>query len=223
MFDLSRGGVCLLLIDMQNEFLSEKGYFAVHQGWPVAEFAGVTANCRRLLEAARAGGRSVMYTATGYAPDGSDAYVRCHRILPTLFLEKDGRPRKPDAAVIRGSWGAEIIDELRPRPEDYVVHKQLFNAFYQTELEMMLRCRGVNTLIVGGIITEVCVESTVREAFIRDFDVLEVSDAVGSWSRERHEASLRAVDFSYGRVIDTGLAVELLRGGAAAQSDKEEK
>ena len=74
----------------------------------------------------------------------------------------------------------------------------------------MLRCWHINTLIVCGMITEVCVESTIREAFVRDFDVLEVSDAVGSWSQSRHEASLQAVDFSYGRVTDTASVLQLL-------------
>lgn len=203
MFDLTQGNVALVIIDMQNEFLSDQGYFAVKQGWPVHTFQERIDNCVRLRKAAKESGCKVIYTATGYAPDGSDAYVARHRILPTIFLEKDGNPRKPDAAVIKGSWGAEIIPELAPDADDYVVHKQRFNAFYQTELELMLRCWDVKTLIVCGMITEVCVESTIREAFVRDFDVLEVSDGVGSWSQERHEASLRAVDFSYGRVVNT--------------------
>lgn len=210
MFDLTQGGVCLLLIDMQNEFLSEKGHFATRQGWPVSTFQERIRNCVALRNAARESGCKVMYTATGYAPDGSDAYVARHRILPTIFLEPDGRPRKADAAVLKGSWGAQIIDELTPAQDEYVVHKQRFNAFYQTELELMLRCWHIDTLIVCGMITEVCVESTIREAFVRDFDVLEVSDAVGSWSQARHEASLQAVDFSYGRVTDTVSVLELL-------------
>lgn len=210
MFDLTQGGVSLLLIDMQNEFLSEKGYFAQKQGWPVSAFRQKIDHCVMLRKAARESGCKVIYTATGYAPDGSDAYVSRHRILPTIFLEPDGRPRKPDAAVLKGSWGAQIIDELAPGQDEYVVHKQRFNAFYQTELELMLRCWHIDTLVVCGIITEVCVESTIREAFVRDFDVLEVSDAVGSWSQARHEASLRAVDFSYGRVTDTAAVLEML-------------
>ena len=122
MFDLTQGGVCLLLIDMQNEFLSEKGYFATRQGWPVSTFQERIRNCVALRNAARESGCKVMYTATGYAPDGSDAYVARHRILPTIFLEPDGRPRKADAAVLKGSWGAQIIDELTPAQDEYVVH-----------------------------------------------------------------------------------------------------
>lgn len=217
MFDLTEGNVCLVMIDMQNEFLSDKGYFAVTQGWPVHTFAQKIENCRRLLDAARRSDCRILYTATGYAPDGSDAYVARHRILPTLFLEKDGRPRKADAAVIKGSWGAEIIPELAPQEGDYVVHKQRFNAFYQTEMELMLRCWNVQTLIVCGMITEVCVESTIREAFVRDFDVLEVADGVGSWNEERHLASLRAVDFSYGRVTDTEAVLRMLEARRRAR------
>ncbi len=216
MFDLSKGNTCLLIVDMQNEFLDKKGYFPTTQGWPVETFKGTIGNCVKLKEAAKASGCKVIYTATGYSPDGSDAYVSRHTILPTLFLEKDGRPRKANAAVLKGSWGAGIIPELTPDTDDYVVHKHRFNAFYQTELELMLRCWNIQTLIVCGIITEVCVESTVREAFIRDFDVLEISDAVGSWEEDKHEASLKAVDFSYGRVVDMPSILDMLAKRKAA-------
>ncbi len=210
MFDLTDQNVCLLIIDMQNEFLSPNGYFALKQGWPVESFQGCITQCQKLHRAAQESGCRVIYTATGYSPDGSDSYVACHTILPTIFIEPDGRPRTTDAAVVKGSWGAQIIPELAPAGEDYVIHKRRFNAFYQTELEHMLRCWKVDTLLVCGMITEVCVESTIREAFVRGFDVLEVRDAVGSWNQQRHEASLQAVDFSFGRVIDTQTALELL-------------
>ncbi len=209
-FDLSRNNVCLLLIDMQNEFLSKDGYFAVEKNWPVDAMKPQLENCVKLKAAAKAAGCKVMYTATGYAKDGSDAYVNNHSIHPLIFLNSDGSPRTADAAAIKDTWGAEIVPELAPDPEDYVVHKQRFNAFYQTELEMMLRCSGIKTLIVCGLITEVCVESTIREAFIRDFDVIEVSDGVASWSQKRHEASLENVEFSYGRVCDTETVLKML-------------
>lgn len=210
MCDLTKNSVALIIIDMQNDFLDEKGYFAVKQNWPVSHFNEVKKNIKELKEAVVKSGCKVIYTATGYSPDGSDAYTRRHNILPSIFIEKDGKPREDDSAVIKGTWGADIISELAPSKNDYVVHKRRFNAFYQTELEHMLRCWDIKTVIVTGVITEVCVESTVREAFIRDFDVLVASDGVGSWSRERHEASLRNIDFAYGRVFTTKQLIEMV-------------
>lgn len=200
-WDFEMGSACLLIIDMQNDFLSPEGYFAVNQHWPVERFRKMMEDVARLRREVKQAGGRVIYTATGYSPDGSDAYTNRHRILPSIFIEPDGRPRQHSAAVTKGSWGAEIIPALAPEGDDYVVHKRRFNAFYQTELEHMLRCWNIKTLIVTGVITEVCVESTVREAFIRDFDVLVVREGVGSWSKERHEASLVNMDFSYARVV----------------------
>ena len=107
---------------------------------------------------------------------------------------------------------AAIIPAPRPEGEDYVVHKRRFNAFYQTELEHMLRCWGIKTLIVTGVITEVCVESTVREAFIRDFDVLVDRDGVGSWDPKRHEASLVNMGFSYAKVAGQEELLAMING-----------
>lgn len=211
MFDLSRNNVCLLIVDMQNEFMREEGYFCKEKGWPVDIFTDQIERCQLLKKAAKEAGCKVMYTATGYAPDGSDAFVSNHLIHPLIFLNQDGTPRKANAAVLKGSWGAEIIDEIKPDSEDYVIHKQRFNAFYQTELEMMLRCNNIKTLIICGIITEVCVESTVREAFIRDFDVIEVTDGVGSWEQDRHEASLKNMEFCYARLCDTETVLKMLK------------
>ena len=143
---LDMRSTCLLIIDMQNDFLSPEGYFAVHQGWPVAYFDKTTEAIVRLRRAVKEAGGRVIYTATGYSPDGSDAYTSRHTILPSIFIEPDGRPRRHDSAVVKGSWGAEIIPALEPEGEDYVVHKRRFNAFYQTELEHMLRCWGIKTV-----------------------------------------------------------------------------
>lgn len=213
---LDMSSTCLLIIDMQNDFLSPEGYFAKNQHWPVEAFRKTSDAIVQLRQAVKEAGGRVIYTATGYSPDGSDAYTRRHTILPSIFIEPDGQPRCHDSAVIKGSWGAEIIPALRPQGEDYVVHKRRFNAFYQTELEHMLRCWGIKTLIVTGVITEVCVESTVREAFIRDFDVLVDRDGVGSWDRDRHEASLVNMDFSYARVAEQTELLAMTGGRKAA-------
>jgi ureidoacrylate peracid hydrolase len=202
-FALDMPKTCLLVIDMQHDFVDPKGYFALKQGWPVGIFAEVAQNIRLLKAAVKTKGGRVIYTATGYSPDGSDAYTNRHSILPAIFIEPNGYPRPHNSAAIKGTWGADIIDGLLPDGEDYLVHKRRFDAFYQTELEHMLRCWGVTTLIVTGVTTEVCVETTVREAFVRDFDVLVASDGVGTWHKDRHEASLRAMDFSFARVAPT--------------------
>lgn len=197
MLNLDFSTTALLIIDMQNDFLDSEGYFGATQKWPVESFKDVTQTIVRLKKTIDRTSIKSIYTATGYSPDGSDAYTARHSLLPRMFIESDGKPRKHGAVAIRDTWGSEIIESLKPNSSDYLVRKRRFNAFYQTELEHVLRCWNIKTLLVTGVITEVCVESTVREAFIRDFDVIIVSDGVGSWDQSRHEASLNNMSFAY--------------------------
>lgn len=192
---------CFVIIDMQNDFLHPDGYFAVKQNWPVEQMSGIAAQIAKVKEFVRGKGGKVFYTATGYSPDGCDAYTKRHVIMPTLFIEPDGKPRQHDAAVIKDTWGSAILDSLKPKENDVVVPKRRFNAFYNTELDMMLKCNNIKTVVFSGVITEVCVESSVREAFARDYDVIVLSDCVGSWSMERHEASLKSMAFHCGPIL----------------------
>lgn len=114
-----------------------------------------------------------------------------------------------DFNVVRGTWGAQIVDSLTPGPDDHIISKRRYSAFYQTDLELCLRCWGIDTLIFTGVATEICVETTVRDAFIRDFDILVAGDAVASWDKEASRATLRTVEESFGAVLSCEKIVEL--------------
>jgi ureidoacrylate peracid hydrolase len=205
--NIKNNETCLLIIDMQNDFLSEEGYFAQKKNWPVSQFKDLIGRIAKLKEAADQKGWRTIYTQTGYAPDGCDSYTRVHNLIPDIFMEgqtpEEEQKRDHHSVLIKGTWGADIIDELKPGEKDYVISKRRFSAFYQTDLEHMLRSWGIKNVVVTGIVTEVCVESTVREAFIRDFDVIVVEDGVSSWNKKRHDASIENMKFAYAKISDT--------------------
>ena len=109
-----------------------------------------------------------------------------------------------------GSWDAALDSRLPVEPSDIVISKSRYSAFYGTELEQVLRQRGVRTLIICGVTTEMCVESTLRDGFFRDFRVVLAADAVASVDRARHAATLQTVECGFGAVISTADIIQAL-------------
>ncbi len=122
-----------------------------------------------------------------------------YRLPPLRFRDRAGRP--PDQFV-PGSWGWRIVDGLSPASAELVVQKPRYDAFLRTALEEDLRRGGVDTVVVGGVITNCCVDTTARSAFMRGFDVLVLDDCVGTFAQERdlHDAALRNLSLLFGVV-----------------------
>src|SRR5690606_9905987 len=129
-----------------------------------------------------------------------------HRIVPKMIV---GR-----RTCVRGTWGAEFVEELKPLPGERVVDKCRYSAFFNTDLEVGLRSRGIQTLIVTGVVAQVCVESTIRDAFFRDFDVILLRDCTASYDDQLYGATLKNVEISYGAVMTSTEIVDWLRAGA---------
>lgn len=170
----SRARVALLVIDMQRDFCSAGGY-AARAGLDVARLSSVIANIRRLLDAARAAGLTVVHTREGHLPDLSDCPP-----------EKLWRSRAAGAEIgsqgplgrllVRGEYGHDIIDELRPQAGELVIDKPGYGAFHRTWLDEELQQRDISALMLCGVTTEVCVHSTLREAIDRGYRCTLVSD-----------------------------------------------
>lgn len=184
----------LLVIDMQRDFL-EPGGFGAMLGNDVALLRTTIAPCQRLLAAARAAGLLVIHTREGHRPDLSDA-------PPAKLARGDGAEIRTGRIgdigpmgriLIRGEPGHDIIAELAPVAGEPVLDKPGKGAFYQTDLALILANRGIRTLLVAGVTTEVCVHTSVREANDRGFECLVVSDAVGSYFPEFHRVALAMV------------------------------
>ena len=186
--DLSK--TALVIIDMQRDFL-EPGGFGAALGNDVSRLQRAVAPCRAVLAAARRLGMLVIHTREGHRPDLSDA--------PPLKVERGDPATRIGASgpmgriLVRGEPGHDIIPELYPLSGEPVIDKPGKGAFYQTDLEIMLHSRAIGTLLVCGVTTEVCVNTTVREANDRGFRCIVLSDCCGSYFPEFHEAGLAMI------------------------------
>ncbi|MEU5672269.1 cysteine hydrolase family protein [Micromonospora sp. NPDC047762] len=184
-FDIST--TALLVIDMQRDFL-EPGGFGESLGNDVAQLRRTIAPLAALLAAARAVGLSVVHTREGHLPDLSDCPpAKLSRGAPSRRI---GDPGPKGRILVRGEYGHDIIDELRPLPDEPVIDKPGKGAFHATDLDVLLAGRGVRSLLVTGVTTEVCVHTTVREANDRGYECLVLADCVGSYFPEFHRVGL---------------------------------
>jgi len=186
-FELQPERCALLIIDMQRDFLEPGGFGAV-LGNDVSMLRRAIEPTRRVLVAARSAGVAVIHTREGHRPDLAD--------LPAAKLQRGrlgtriGDPGPMGRILVRGEPGHDLVPELAPIAGEPVVDKPGKGAFYATDLEAILRSRGIAQLIVCGVTTEVCVNTTVREANDRGFDCLVLEDCVASYFDAFQKAGL---------------------------------
>ncbi|GAB2837408.1 cysteine hydrolase [Actinocorallia aurea] len=187
-FDLAT--TALLIIDMQRDFV-EPGGFGETLGNDVGMLRRVIPPLREVLDAARAAGMLVIHTREGHLPDLSDCPpAKLGRGEPSLRI---GDPGPKGRILIRGEYGHDIIDELKPLPDETVIDKPGKGSFYATGLQDLLTAEGITSLVVTGVTTEVCVHTTVREANDRGYECLVLSDCVGSYFQEFQDAGLAMI------------------------------
>jgi nicotinamidase-related amidase len=180
----------VVVIDMQRDFL-QPGGFGETLGNDVSLLSKAIGPCRALLEGVRRMGMLVIHTREGHRPDLSDApRAKVERGAPSLRI---GAPGPMGRILIRGEAGHDIVPELYPKPGEPVVDKPGKGAFYATDLHSILQNRGIESLIVCGVTTEVCVHTTVREANDRGYRCLVPGDCCGSYFPEFHEVGLRMI------------------------------
>ncbi len=180
----------IVMIDMQRDFL-EPGGFGEALGNDVSRLNSAVGPCRALLETARRREMLIIHTREGHRPDMSDApRAKVERGAPAMRI---GAPGPMGRILIRGERGHDIIEALAPRKGEPVVDKPGKGAFYATDLHLILQNRGIETLIVCGVTTEVCVHTTVREANDRGFRCLVPEDCCASYFPEFHEVGLRMI------------------------------
>jgi biuret amidohydrolase len=189
-FELMPSHSALLIIDMQRDFL-EPGGFGEMLGNDVSQLRRTIAPNRKLLEAWRRAGLQVIHTREGHRPDLSDLppAKKIRGRSPTYI----GDPGPMGRILVRGEIGHDIIPELCPLASEPVIDKPGKGAFFATDLHAILQHRGILQLVVTGVTTEVCVNTTVREANDRGYDCLVLEDCVGSYFPEFHEAGLKMI------------------------------
>jgi len=169
----------LLLIDIQNDFCHPNGVAGLH-GKSMAMMDGMLSHSSRLLQAARKAGVLVVHVQHTVLPiGGSDAPAWRYFLSP---LSPDG------AIVVHGTWGHGFMDAVKPLPGENILTKHRSSAFFNTQLDTLLRARQVRTIAICGVLAEGCVESTLRDSFHRDYYPVLVPDATASYSEEIHSA-----------------------------------
>jgi ureidoacrylate peracid hydrolase len=210
----------VIVVDMQNDFGSEGGMFAL-AGVDISGIRNAIAPTARVLSVARRAGLPVVYLKMGFRPDLSDAgglqapnWIK-HRPLRAgeVTMAPDGTASR---ILIRDTWNTEIVPELTPEPGDTVIYKHRFSGFFETELDQVLRSRSITSLIFTGCTTSVCVESTIRDAMFRDYTCLLLEDCtaepIGSGlSRSNHDASLLAIQLLVGWVSNSNELIKTLQ------------
>ena len=185
----------LLVVDMQNGFVSKGGSYDL-LGMNTEEYRKIIPKTKELIDFCIANLIPVFYTEAIREPSGIDLLTRVHRLLP---VTREERLKVP--ICVRGTWDAETIDEIKPANSDHVVIKRRDSAFQDTELRVWLQSEGINTLIICGVDTSICVETSLRDAFNIGYDVILISDATASGTSKHYETTLERVRDYYGLVM----------------------
>ncbi|MCC7347544.1 MAG: cysteine hydrolase [Variibacter sp.] len=188
---LDAATTALVVVDMQNDFCHPQGYYAGIRD--ISALQAAVAPNRLLLDRARQAGMTIAFTRLVY--DAAHGPMEERHAVKPLRWSSSGR------RLIPGSWGAAVVDALAPLPGEIVVDKAGYSAFHGTTLEQDLRDRGVRTVLLSGVVTYACVLATGFGAFDRDFDVILVNDAVGSWSATLGGSTGEIVDLLLGRSL----------------------
>ncbi|MDH4174425.1 MAG: cysteine hydrolase [Betaproteobacteria bacterium] len=186
-FEFEPASCALMIIDMQRDFV-DPGGFGEALGNDVSLLRKAIAPTKKVLDAARKRKMLVIHTREGHRPDLSD--LPRSKKLRGKLKAGIGDPGPMGRILVRGEHGHDIVDELKPAPGEPVVDKPGKGAFYATDLDSMLHNRGIHQLVVCGVTTEVCVNTSVREANDRGYDCLVLEDCVGSYFPAFQRAAL---------------------------------
>ncbi len=184
------GHTAVLVIDVQNDFCAAGGHIEAKLGKDVADCQAVVEPIQGLAAAARRAGAVVVWIKADY--DRAFLSPPIHARQVARGIEK--------AYCVSGTWGAEFY-RVGPGEGDLVIEKHRHSAFAGTELDQVLRDRGIRTVVMAGVQTHVCVESSLRDASARGYYVVVASDCVGSYDRDLHDKTLRCVYMHFGDVV----------------------
>jgi ureidoacrylate peracid hydrolase len=195
----------LVVIDIQNDFCAPGGTVD-REGGDVARVRAMLPTLKSLIDAARTAGVFVIFVRNAYSTEEN-------WYLSDVWLEQASRRRNGEAftkwdSCLPGSWQADFYDPIRPLPSEPIVTKHRYNAFHQTDLDLILRGHGIRTIITSGISSNICVESTARDAFMRDYYVVFPNDATAAYTEQAHAATLRVINSHFGEVVPTAEIIQ---------------
>jgi len=202
--DLKRTAV--IVIDMQNAFVSKGGMFDLG-GRDISHIPRIIGPNKKIIEVARAKNVKVVYAVHRLTHDVREVGpLSRYRFNPAW-----GNPEMRNGSILEGTWGTEIIDELKPREDEMVIVKRRFSAFSGTELDMMLKTFDIRYLIFTGVATNICVESSLRDASHLQYLPVLVSDAVAASPPSRQQASVDNIKEVFGWVTKSESVLDVLK------------
>lgn len=186
---INKESTAILVIDMLNDFIKPGGKMVLDTGKIIIEPS------RRLLEKARKDKIPIVYVNDAHRPG----------------LREDGEFKKRAEHCIEGTWGAEVIEELKPQQGDFIVKKRRFSGFYETDLDLTLKDLKVDTVITIGVVTNICVRSTIHDAFFRGYKVFVPRDCVMATGEREQQSSLYDIDTHFGEVTTSEIIIDQMQ------------
>ena len=211
-FAIDSARTAVIVVDMQNDFGAEGGMFA-RAGIDISAIQAAVPPTARVLDVARRVGMPVVYLKMAFtgdlanagSPEAPNRLLHLRLGVGEPVTAPDGRQSR---VLVADTWNTDILSQLAPQPGDQVVVKHRFSGFFETNLDALLREQGITTLVFTGCTTSVCVESTLRDAFFRDYRSLVLADCTAEpighdLPRSNHDASLFLIQMMFGSVSDS--------------------
>jgi ureidoacrylate peracid hydrolase len=190
--------VALIVVDVQNDFCAPKGMMD-REGRDLSLVQAMVPRLTTLIEAARQVGVLIVYIQSIYGLAGNE-------YLSESWVEQASRRRRGSytkyPVCARGSWNADFYEGISPADGEVVINKHRFDAFEGTDLDLILRSKGIRSVILTGVATNVCVETTARSAFVKDYYIVFAGDCTGTYSREEHDMTLQNIDKYFGQIAN---------------------
>lgn len=213
-FELDLARTALLVVDVQNDFCEPDGFFS-RSGFDVAPCRAAADRLRGVVVGARAAGIPVLWTMSTN-PDPPS-----YRLPPLRFRHGASslQGTRGTDYFVADAWGTQIVDDIPPADGEVVIRKPRYDGFHRTPLEEELRSRGVDTLAIGGVTTNCCVDTTTRSAFMRGFEPIVLRDCVAAFGQEHdlHEAALRNLSLLFAVVADSAELLDRLGSSVAVR------
>lgn len=201
-WDLVPGRTAVVLIDLQNDFLHPDGWYA-QSGVDISHMRRVIEPTRVLLQHAREAGVPIIWTKHGFREETAGQFV-------TL------RPFLREGGLRQGTWGYDVSADFTPEPHDFHSHKSRLSAFFNTDLELILRGVRAETVLFAGVLTNQCVAATSKDANFRDFRPIVIEDCTGTTMPHLHEPALEMMRVGWARVAQLDETVNELRSLGSA-------
>jgi ureidoacrylate peracid hydrolase len=186
----------VVLVDVQNDFCAEGGMMS-EEGLDLSAPQEMARRLPGLIDAARAAGALVIFVRNVYSSE-HNSYLSDTWLEQASRRRGDSYTRRPVCTA--DSWEGDFYGDVRPAPGEPIVTKHRFSAFHNTDLDTILRANGIRTLVMCGVASNVCVETTAREGFVRDYYIVFSSDGSSCYSDAEHQATLNVIDRFFGQV-----------------------